>query len=154
MRVYLAGPITGQSYGGATEWRDQVIKEFDRINERLPMGMHIYGYSPMRGKAYLSKEDKVADSYADHTMSSINGINVRDFNDCKKCDALLVNLLPATRVSIGTVMEIAWARAFQIPIVIVMQPGNVHDHGMLTFGNIVVETLEEGIAAIEQILLP
>ena len=109
----------------------------------------------MRGKAYLSKEDKIKDSYSDYTMSSINGINVRDFNDCKTADAILVNFIGCgTRVSTGTVMEIAWARAFQIPIVIVMEKENVHNHGMLTFGNIIVDNMEDGISAIRQILLP
>jgi hypothetical protein len=109
----------------------------------------------MRGKAYLSAEDKIKDSYSDYTMSSITGINVRDYNDVKTASAVLVNFLDCgTRVSIGTVMEIAWARAMQIPIVIVMEEGNVHEHGMLTFGNIVVPTLSEGISAIRQLLLP
>ena len=149
-KVYLAGPITGQTYDSSTNWR-QIAKE------RLNLHSHnsISAYSPMRGKAYLSNEEKIQDSYSDYTMSSINGINVRDFNDCKTADAILVNLLGCgTRVSIGTVMEIAWGRAFQIPIVILMEPENIHNHGMLTFGNIIVDNLDDGISAITQILLP
>jgi len=146
-KVYLAGPITGQSYDGSTTWRDEVKLELETSG--------IDGYSPMRGKAYLSGEDRVKDSYSDYTMSSINGINVRDFNDVKTSDAILVNFLGcASRVSIGTVMEIAWSRAFQIPIVIIMEENNVHEHGMLTFGNIVVRTIDDGVKAIQQILLP
>lgn len=144
LKVYLAGPITGLSYGGCTEWRVEVKEQLSDNN--------IDGLDPMRGKAYLSKEAQVADSYSDHTMSSINGINVRDFNDCKRSDTILVNLLGSQKVSIGTVMEIAWARAFQKPIVLVMEKGNVHDHGMLTFGNIIVPTLEEGVSATIQLL--
>jgi nucleoside 2-deoxyribosyltransferase len=146
MKVYLAGPITGTNYEESTEWRI-AAKTYLAFNQ-------IDGYSPMRGKAYLSAEDKIADTYSDHTMSSINGINVRDFNDCKTADAILVNLLNAKKVSIGTVMEIAWARAFQIPIVIIMEKDNMHNHGMLTFGNIVVDNLKDGISAIVQILNP
>jgi len=142
--VYLAGPITGQSYGQAAGWRDEAVKVL-AFND-------IKGLSPMRGKAYLSDEDKLADSYNDRTMSSVVGINVRDFNDCKTCDALFVNFLGADRVSIGTVMEIAWARAFQKPIVIVIDEGNIHNHGMLTFGNILVSSFDEGLRAIIQIL--
>lgn len=117
----MAGPITGTSYGDCTNWRDYAAKALDFAG--------LVPYSPMRGKAYLSAEDKVADSYSDYTMSSVNGINVRDFNDCITAGAILVNLLGATRVSIGTVMEIAWARCRQIPIVIVMEKtGNIHEH--------------------------
>ena len=149
-KVYLAGPISGTSYGTSTNWRNAVTETLT-INS----GHHIEAYSPMRGKAYLSKEETIKDSYSDMTMSSITGINVRDYNDCKTADAILVNFLGSgTRISIGTVMEIAWARAFQIPIVIVMEKDNAHDHGMLTFGNIIVNTLDEGVDAILQLLLP
>jgi nucleoside 2-deoxyribosyltransferase len=103
--------------------------------------------------SYLSEENKIQDSYSQHTMSSITGINVRDYNDTKTSDAILVNLLDCgQKVSIGTVMEIAWARAFQIPVVIVMEEDNIHQHAMLSFGNIIVPTLEEGLQAIIQIL--
>ena len=140
MKVYLAGPMTGHSYQEVNDWREE---------SRSILADHgIKGYSPMRGKNYLSKEEKLQDSYSDHTMSSITGINVRDFNDCRTADAVLVNFLGAKRVSIGTCMEIAWARAFQIPCVIVMEKDNLHEHGMLTFGNIVVPTLDDGILAI------
>ncbi len=146
-KVYLAGPITGTSYEESVDWRDQAECELDDHDIRA--------FSPMRGKAYLSKEEEIQDSYSDHTMSSITGINVRDYNDCKTADAILVNLLGAKKVSIGTVMEIAWARAFQIPIVLIMEKNNnVHEHGMLTFGNIRVSSLEEGIGAIIQLLNP
>lgn len=145
-KVYLAGPITGTSYGEANEWRESVKEDLNAVG--------ITAYSPMRGKAYLSKEEKLADNYSDHTMSSINGINVRDYNDVKTSDAILVNLLGTRKISIGTVMEIAWARVFQIPTILIMEEENIHQHGMLTFGNIVVINIHEGIKAIKQIILP
>jgi nucleoside 2-deoxyribosyltransferase len=143
-KVYLAGPISGENYLDATEWRVDA--------KRILSDNGITGYSPMRGKAYLSKEEQIQDSYSDHTMSSITGINVRDYNDCRTADAILVNLLEAKKVSIGTVMEIAWGRAFSVPVVIVMERESIHDHGMLTYGNIIVSTIEEGIFAICQLL--
>jgi nucleoside 2-deoxyribosyltransferase len=147
MKVYLAGPIQGQTYDSAANWRKFCTTSLKDNG--------INGYSPMRGKVYLSKIDKLDDSYSNFTMSSINGINVRDFNDVRTSDAILVNFLGCgDKVSIGTVMEIAWARAFHIPIIIVMEQENVHNHGMLTFGNIVVDNIEDGLAAIYQILLP
>jgi nucleoside 2-deoxyribosyltransferase len=146
-KVYLAGPISGHSYNSVNEWRDMAklhLLKFD-----------IDGFSPMRNKIYLSEEKTIKDNYSNFTMSSINGINVRDYNDCKTSDAILVNFLDSKeKISIGTVMEIAWARAFQIPVVIVMEETNPHNHGMLTFGNIVVNSLEEGLDAIVQILCP
>ncbi len=146
MKVYLAGPISGCSYNEVTTWRYEVRKKLDDHNIKC--------YSPMRGKNYLSKEEKLQDSYSDHTMSSITGINVRDYNDCRNADAILVNFLGADKVSIGTCMEIAWARAFQIPCVIIMEEGSIHDHGMLTYGAIISRSIEDGIDSIVQLLCP
>jgi hypothetical protein len=142
--VYLAGGITGLSYDEATAWREKV---------RIQLTFNsIKALSPMRGKAYLSAEDKLADSYSDKTMSSIDGINVRDFNDCKTADAILVNFLGSKKVSIGTVMEVAWGRAFRKPTVIVMEKDNVHRHSMVEYGAIIVDDLEEGVRAIVQLI--
>ena len=146
MKVYLAGPISGYDYESVNDWRVFAAEEL--------FNHGIKGFSPMRGKSYLSKEDVIQDSYEDHTMSSIIGINVRDFNDCKTADAILVNLLGAKKVSIGTCMEIAWARAFQIPVVIIMENENPHNHGMLKYGNILVPYMQDGIDAIVQLLKP
>lgn len=146
-KVYLAGPISGYSYGEATDWRNKAI--YDLVNYGLEP------YSPMRGKAYLSKEAEIADSYSNHTMSSITGINIRDYNDTITSGAILVYLLGAKKVSIGTVMEIAWAKAHNVPIVLIMEKeGNVHDHGMLTYNCIREATLKEGLDCIKQLLLP
>lgn len=147
--VYLAGPITGLSYLGATEWREEV-------KSLLPN--HISSLSPMRGKQYLeklSKEQSIADCYEDNPLTSEKGINIRDYNDCKRSDLIFVNFLGAKRVSIGTVMEIAWARAFQIPVVVVMEKDNIHNHAMLNYASgFIVETLDEGIDLIKIILGP
>lgn len=146
-KVYLAGPITGTSYKECTNWRDSVRIDLQEFG--------LEPYSPMRGKAYLSHEDRISDSYNDLTMSSITGINTRDYNDVITSGAILVNLLDSKKVSIGTVMEIAWARMRQIPVVLIMErEGNIHDHGMLTYNCIRVTTINEGIKCIHQLLLP
>ncbi len=151
MKVYLAGSISGMSHDNATEWRDYAKNCFMHPHK-------IEAFSPMRGKAYVSNVATMSEeelkSYKSTTMHSIVGINVRDFNDCKTADAILVNLIGAKEKSIGTVMEIAWARAFQIPVVIVMEKDNVHNHGMLTFGNVITDDLDDGIKAIIQLLRP
>lgn len=146
-KVYLAGPISGHSYKNVTDWREDAKNYLSDMN--------ILGYSPLRGKSYLNNEEMIKDHYSSHTMSSIKGINVRDYNDVKTSDAVIVNLLNSgDKISIGTVMEIAWARAFQIPVIIVMEENNPHNHGMLTYGNIVVDTLEEGLDTVVLMLNP
>ncbi len=149
MKVYLAGPITRLDYKGAVEWRDYAIQKLFPIR----------GMSPMRGKEYLSNVKEFTcdgDKYrALSVLSSDRGIMTRDRNDATTCDVLLVNFLGATRVSIGTVMEIAWADGRRIPIVCAMEKtGNVHDHGMVKEAiGFRVETLDEAIQITRSILL-
>lgn len=126
--VYLAGPITGLDYAGATDWRVETV--------RILADSGIKGLSPMRGKEYLSSVKEFTmdgDKYKPlNVMSSNRGIMTRDRWDATRCDVLLVNLLDAKRVSIGTCMEIAWADLARIPVVCAMEPeGNPHDHGMI-----------------------
>lgn len=142
MKVYLAGPISGLTYGQCTDWREKVKDTVDP---------GIVGLSPMRGKQYLeersSKDGMITGSYEEWPLSSSRGINTRDHWDVSRCDVVFVNLLGATTVSIGTVMEIAWAHAYRKPVVLVMEEsGNPHEHCMIReCVGFRVKTLEEGI---------
>lgn len=125
--VYLAGPITGLDYAGAIDWREDAKKKLTGVE----------ALNPMRGKEYLSKVKEFTsdgDTYKPFSvMSSNRGITTRDRFDATHCDILLVNFLGAKKVSIGTVMEIAWADANRTPIVVAMEEtGNPHEHGMVT----------------------
>lgn len=144
--VYLAGPITGVSYGNSTDWRQTVI-------DCLPEG--IYGLSPLRRKDYLKNETTLQHTY-DWPLSTQRGIYARDRYDCTRADAILVNLLGAERVSIGTVMEIAWAADNNIPVILMMEKeGNVHDHPMIREAcPFIVDDLKEAVTVLEALLLP
>jgi hypothetical protein len=146
--VYLAGPITGQTFDGCTDWREFAIKELGAVG--------ITGLSPMRAKDYLKNESFVGDEYQDTVLSSSRGIITRDRWDTTRCDLILVNFLGAERVSIGTVMEMAWADACRTPSIVVMKPeGDLHDHSMLReVTGFRVETLEEGLEVAKAILTP
>jgi nucleoside 2-deoxyribosyltransferase len=152
LKVYLAGPISGLSYDGCVGWRELATAELAKYG--------ILGYSPMRHKGYLSAESKIEHDYPREVMSCQKGIMSRDHYDVISSDALLVNLLGCTqegtnRVTVGTVMEVAWAWDRRIPVVVVMErSGNVHDHPMMreAFG-FRVETLEQGVGVVRSILL-
>jgi nucleoside 2-deoxyribosyltransferase len=142
--VYLAGPISGLSYGESVDWRDNV---------KAALSQHgIKAFSPMRSKEYLKGVRELDSSpvACEHygtlsCLSSPRGITTRDRFDATNCGVLLVNLLSAQKVSIGTVMEIAWADAVRTPIVLVMEPhGNCHDHCML------VETVGFRVGSIKE----
>jgi len=124
--VYLAGPITGLNHDEAVDWRKIVTDELRPI----------HCLSPMRGKEYLRGMASLPHRSEDlaqigNVMSTARGIMTRDRWDAARCDVLFVNLLGATRVSIGTVMEIAWADLRRTPIVCAMEDDNMHRHGMI-----------------------
>ncbi len=154
--VYLAGPITGETFEGCTDWR-----EFAR--KSLAPG--ICGLSPLRAKDYLAGENKIGDSYEGLALSSARGIMTRDYFDVQNCDIVIANVKGASSVSIGTVMEIAWAKAFDKPLILVIEPsefeatgnlrsrGNIHEHAMIREATgFRVETLEEAVLVANAIL--
>lgn len=149
--VYLAGPISGLSYGVCNDWRDGVTQDL------LEAG--IAAMSPMRAKGYLANQTSLAKDCSLYgnlsPLSSNHGITTRDRFDTQRCDVVLVNLLGAKAVSIGTMIELGWADSVRTPIVCVMEPeGNIHEHGMVK--DIIgfrVPTLEEAVVVIQAILL-
>lgn len=135
--IFLAGPLTGISYNDALEWRKYVER-------RLPPD--IIAFSALRGKEYVTKESALKDAYPDHLLSTPQGTIARDRFDVSRCDALFVNFLKANRVSIGTIMEMAWADARRIPIILAMEDGNVHDHAFVRqVAAFITDDLDEAI---------
>ncbi|KKN68917.1 hypothetical protein LCGC14_0445740, partial [marine sediment metagenome] len=155
--VYVAGPIAGQSFGGATTWRGL-------CEANLPECEIL---TPMRGKDYLkqfptmpltSKELDVgtaADATAapgtssveiareaglkvtdlDAAISSEKAIHRRDTWDIERCDIALANLLPgdeANKVSIGTACEVYLMSYLRKPVIEILTRGGIHDHPFIT----------------------
>jgi hypothetical protein len=145
--VYLAGPITGCTFAGCTDWRKYAAK--------ILIDVGITALDPMRAKDYLLQYTNMSDSYEDSVLSCSRGIMTRDHWDCTRCGVLLVNLLGATKVSIGTCMEIAWAWDNGIPVVLVIEKtGNIHDHAMIREATgFRVETLDEALHIIMGLLI-
>ncbi len=144
--VYCAGPIIGVTYNQSVDWREYV-------SSKLPP--YIKAVSPMRGKNYLTHETSVKDSYENHPLSSQKGITCRDRMDVMRADMLLVNFLNATKVSIGSVMEIAWADMGRKPIVLVMKEDNIHAHSMIKeVSGFIVPNLDEAITIVTAVLSP
>ena len=146
--VYLAGPITYLDYAGAVNWREHAIRYLSPIR----------GLSPMRAKEFLSDVKEFTmngDAYkAVNVLSSNRGIMTRDHFDVMNCDVVIANLLGADRVSVGTVMEMAWCHTYRKPLIAVMEPeGNPHDHGMVNEAiGYRVDNLEEGLDIAKAVL--
>lgn len=131
MQVYLAGPISGLDFDGATDWREFAKNELGQFG--------IKTLSPLRYQEHLRTVGVFTDCAKEterlkSPMSMPKGLTIRDRWDARRCDVLLVNLLGAQKVSVGTVMEIAWADGApkDIPIVAAIEPdSNIHEHAML-----------------------
>lgn len=150
-KVYLAGPIAGLTFEDADEWRRTAMFRLARHD--------IAGISPLRGKTYLRALGELSAQCAAEgevsLLSKPRSVMARDYYDCTTCDVLLANLIGAPRVSIGTMMELAWAYHARIPIVCAMEPGNLHEHAMV--GEAIdfrVDSLDKAIALVVAILDP
>ena len=139
--VYLAGPISGLSFEGCTDWREYAKNALAHHNIR--------GWSPMRAKEALAALETISGHGNEYAhmgpFATSRGVMTRDFFDCNRADVVLVNFVGARTVSIGTVMEIAWAYQKHTPI-IVAADNDLHNHMMLNEAyGFSVKTLDEAI---------
>jgi hypothetical protein len=146
--VYLSGPITGLTYGDSTGWRSKTAMDLAFAGIKTS--------SPMRGKAFLDTGKELsALGDTGHGIASPLGITARDRFDTINAKCLLVNLLGAKRVSIGTMIELGWADMARVPIVIVMEPDNIHQHCIVqAVAGYIVGTLGEGVEMVTWLLKP
>ena len=147
--IYLAGPITGHSFEGATSWYDEVDRAFPS---------YLVPVRPLRGKTWLHGMTSIESQYTNlHPLSTPDGIMTRDEYDVMRADALLVNLLTAPVVpSLGTIMEIAWGRAYHKPVIVAMTEDNVHyKHPMIRKScSMILPTLAEAIDVTRRLISP
>lgn len=146
------------TYDESVSWTDYAIDMLAYCETGFgaePTG--ILGYKPLRGKQYLQNMGELAPVISKPSNLATNKAIVgRDKFDVMTCDAMLVNLLGAKRVSIGTMFEMAWCHLLQKPQVVVMEKeGNLHEHAfVLECGTHYTDSLDEGIRIIQRILLP
>jgi nucleoside 2-deoxyribosyltransferase len=145
-KVYLAGPISGLTYAGAQEWRDEFTR---RIDPRIK------AYSPLRGKDYLANMGPLEGSYKEFPLSTDKGMTTRDRYDCMGADLVVFYLLGAQRISIGTMIEVGWCDAARRPAILVIEDsGNPHDYPMVRENvQFRVNNLDDAIKIAEIVLL-
>ena len=121
--VYLAGPITGTTEGGGSDWRSTCRSGLaSEIDVLRPDRQH---FETIDESDDLSCEERL------RLMKHGRTTAARDRFDVMRCDLLIVNLLGTKRVSIGSVGEIFWADAYRKPVIMVREQKNVHVHAML-----------------------
>lgn len=139
MTIYLAGPISGKGY-------DEVV---DKYKEVSPILIHM-GYKvlcPMVGKKHLRNETDFQAHGFKYPVSSNHAIFERDKWMVDQCDIVLCDLSPSgDRVSIGSIMELAWASMLGKHTLVVMQEGNIHRHAfVIEAADIVFEVRDDAL---------
>jgi nucleoside 2-deoxyribosyltransferase len=151
--VYLAGPISGLTYNEASKWRDYATEKLKKDN--------ISGLSPLRSAVHLRNHKGLLTDCeiipglecAVQAMSNPKGVVTRDKFDATHCDVLLINLIGAKKVSIGTCVEIGWASANNIPIVLIMEEDNIHNHAFVTEpASFVTNSIDDALHVVQAIL--
>lgn len=114
--IYLAGPIDGLTYTETEGWRQYVTEMFG--------DGPLVAVTPMRGKKHLDHGEPItieAQMDDDSLHCSNQAITRRDHWDVQRCDAVLMNLRGAKKVSIGCMFEAAWCFVHRKPLILVIE---------------------------------
>lgn len=118
--VYFAHPISGLPLNVVQDYYQSVRERFGTIcYVRTPMD--IIARTDLKERKESFKEPGMANDV----------ITNRDYGFVRECDVIFANLSKCTRPSIGSIMEIAWAYAYDKYIMIVMDEEGIHEHGMI-----------------------
>jgi hypothetical protein len=149
--VYLSGPIAGLTFEEAESWRSYVRR----------VGPENCTYlDPLRAKEFLKGTGPLTREtqkpFSVHPLVSDRGITARDHWDTQRADILLVNLLPAQagKLSIGTVMEVAWAHAYKKPVICAIDlEGELAKHPIFREAcDFVVPTLNQAVEILDALV--
>ena len=137
--LYPAGSIRGKTYEEANEWREYLL---EWLTHKIIL------LNPLRGKEELEGQVITLElmEASNNPLIQPKGVVRRDLCDIRRCDAMIVNLLDAEEVFLGTIYEMGYAHALLKPIVVVMENDNIHYHPFVTeTASFVVPTLEEAV---------
>lgn len=147
--VYLAGPIAGQSWQQASDWRNYVTRAL------TPHGISCY--SPLRGMGrFMAGAAVIQPAYEEDPLRTTRGLLARDELDVQRSQLMFVNFLGASKVSIGTCAEFGWAKAYHTRILVVMEREfNPHDHPFVRgLADWCVQGIDDAISIARNVLLP
>lgn len=136
MKICFARPITGLSY-------DEVAGSYDSTKDNLLKMGYEHVYFAFTGKSYLKDETSFMASGYKHSLSTDHAITLRDRWMVKQSDVFFLNLLGTTKVSIGCMMELAWAFDNGKHVVTLMEENNIHSHAFVIESSHVIYRTED-----------
>ena len=123
LSIYLAGYIHGERIKECSEWRDRIKAHYtyrDTKNIRI--------LDPLHGKntSTITPDGLKSDMPARAVLQ-------RDMLSVQEADLIIANMdrFGEERVSVGTIMEIAWGFVFAKPIIIITDEQQYTEHPFL-----------------------
>lgn len=154
--IYLCGPITGLSYNDAFDgWRGVFQRTLDPA--RLDHAIDIY--NPMRHQGAMAEVgciEATNEAYEHNPLMTERAVVAKDKLDVKRSSLIVVCLLGATTITVGSLIELGWADAWDIPILLIMEKsGNPHEHLFVrTIASFRTDNIEEAASMAYMLLLP
>lgn len=147
MRIYIGGPISFKSFQEVVEY---FINKYSEILSQ-------YGYEvlhPMVAKGWLKDQKKlVPEGYHQHPETTNHAIVERDYWMVAESDIVFFDFTQTTKISIGSMFELAWAYQLRKYVVVVMQPENPHWHSfVLEAADIVFPTSSEALEYLRKLI--
>ena len=145
MKIYCVKPISGESGKDVFEYYERIRKTL------LDIGYDVL--TPLYGKGKLRTElEFKAHGYENDPLTTNHAIFGRDKFFVQQSDIIFANFIGASRVSIGSIMEIAIGHMVGKQIVVVMEKDNIHRHSfVLEASTIVFEGENEAINYLNEI---
>lgn len=122
MKIYLVHPISGLS-------ADDVFAYYVAAKDRL--GSLYDVLTPMYGKSFLRCEKELKAHSYKHPCTTNHAIFERDHWMVCQADIIYANFSKAVGVSIGSMMELAWASHLGKHVVVTMPEDNIHAHAFV-----------------------
>lgn len=136
-QIYLACPISGLAFD---EVEAKYAEKVKRLEKYYDVVIPIVANGCLRGEGSLKAYGFT------HPVVSDHAIVERDRWMVVTSELMLADLTHADRVSIGTMMELAWAHDHGLHTVTVMEPGNIHEHAFVfEASDVVFSNLEDAL---------
>lgn len=145
--IYLAGPIAGCTEAEANDWRHDFALQLAAGSDG-----QIVGISPLRCEPVVGERYEL--NYADPKFGIAGAIAAKNDLDTRSCDLVLAYLPRSIRPSYGTIIELAWARAHNKPVVLVTDDPYIREHPLVSYcSSWVLADLEDAMEVILGVFL-
>jgi hypothetical protein len=125
MKIYCVAPISGLAPADVFRYYNDTKAELTGLGYDVLIPM--YG----KGRRKTESTNFEAEGVTDFPLSTDHAIFTRDRWMVGMADVLFADLTGTTKVSIGSVMELAWGSMLNKHIVLVLPENNVHKHAFV-----------------------